>query len=64
MSAYRMSPDEYFWNEPDHIDRCDVCGAVSTDIDAGFCPSLHGMAHDCGGTWQRVDAASAAPREP
>jgi hypothetical protein len=35
--------------------RCDKCGEVITDLDAGFSPAAHGMEHKgCGGTW-RVD---------
>lgn len=34
--------------------RCDKCGEIVADIDAGFSPGLHEMAHECGGTWRRV----------
>lgn len=37
--------------------KCDRCGEVATDIDAGFSPGLHEMKHDCGGTW-RVHSSS------
>ena len=40
--------------------RCDRCGEVVTDIDAGFSPGLHEMAHDCGGTWRFNDGAIVA----
>lgn len=40
-------------NPKPHVDRCDKCGETTTDLDAGFCPSLHGMGHGCGGTWRR-----------
>lgn len=40
--------------------KCDKCGKVVRDIDAGFSPSLQEMAHDCGGTWQPIVARSAA----
>lgn len=33
---------------------CDGCGEIVADIDAGFAPGLHRMAHDCGGTWARL----------
>ena len=38
--------------------RCDGCGEVVTDIDAGFSPGLQSMAHSCGGTWRVVSEAS------
>lgn len=38
-----------------HFDRCDKCGAETTDLDAGFCPSLQSMGCKCGGTWRRID---------
>jgi len=34
--------------------RCDGCGEECSDIDAGFSPGLHAMAHGCGGTWRQV----------
>lgn len=34
--------------------RCDKCDETVADIDAGFSPGLHEMAHECGGTWRRV----------
>lgn len=37
-----------------HVDECDKCGEIVLDLDAGFCPALHGMIHtDCGGAWRR-----------
>jgi hypothetical protein len=35
--------------------KCDRCGETVADIDAGFSPGVHGMRHDCGGTWRVVD---------
>jgi len=32
-------------------DVCNRCGTRTTHIDAGFCPSLHGMGCLCGGAW-------------
>jgi hypothetical protein len=43
--------------------KCDRCGEVVADIDAGFSPGLHGMAHDCGGTWIRVPDAPESDDE-
>lgn len=37
--------------------RCDRCGEVVKDADAGFSPGLHEMAHDCGGTWRAATVA-------
>lgn len=42
--------------------RCDRCGEVVSDIDAGFSPGLHAMAHDCGGTWRRITDAEVDHR--
>jgi hypothetical protein len=36
--------------------KCDGCGETVADIDAGFSPAVHGMRHDCGGTWRAVVA--------
>jgi len=41
------------WPRPGYS-KCDRCGETITDLDAGFCPGLHQMGHDCGGTWHRV----------
>lgn len=35
-----------------HRDYCSRCGEVVTHLDAGFSPAVHGMKHDCGGTWR------------
>lgn len=35
------------------VSICDCCGEIVTDIDAGFAPAVHGMAHECGGRWMR-----------
>lgn len=41
--------------ETESASRCDRCGETVRDIDAGFSPGTHHMAHEgCGGTWQRV----------
>lgn len=32
--------------------KCDKCGEIVTDLDAGFCPGQHEMGHGCGGTWR------------
>lgn len=32
--------------------KCDKCGEVVADIDAGFSPGVQGMKHECGGTWR------------
>jgi DNA-directed RNA polymerase subunit RPC12/RpoP len=46
----------------DHVDEC-ACGAIY-DVDAGFCPSLHGMlCGDCGEPYRRVYRESS-PRCP
>lgn len=37
------------------VNRCDRCGEIVSDIDAGFSPGVHEMAHGCGGTWRQVD---------
>jgi len=35
--------------------KCDRCGEFVADLDAGFCPAIHGMTHhDCGGRWQHA----------
>lgn len=47
--------------EGSNISRCDVCGEIARDIDAGFSPSLLEMRHDCGGTWRRLDAIGPTP---
>lgn len=39
--------------------RCDRCGETVDDIDAGFSPGLHEMAHGCGGTWRVYREACA-----
>jgi hypothetical protein len=39
---------------PPHVDRCDRCGDVVTDLEAGFCPSLGKMRCECGGRWRTV----------
>jgi hypothetical protein len=31
--------------------RCNRCGEVVDDIDAGFSPAVHGMSCKCGGRW-------------
>jgi hypothetical protein len=41
------------------LSRCDKCGETITDIDAGFSPGLHEMAHECGGTWRVVETTDA-----
>ena len=44
----------------EHVDRCDRCGEETTDLDAGFCPSLHGMGHGgCGGRWRKQPSGLA-----
>jgi len=35
--------------------QCDRCGEIIKDIDAGFSPGVHEMAHDCGGTWREIE---------
>jgi hypothetical protein len=45
--------------EPDHLDWCESCGEVTTDLDAGFCPSLQEMGCGCGGAWTRITIAQA-----
>ena len=35
------------------VSICDRCGEIVSDIDAGFSPAVHGMAHGCGGKWMR-----------
>lgn len=35
------------------VSICDSCGEIVADIDAGFSPAVHGMAHECGGRWRR-----------
>lgn len=35
------------------INKCDKCGEIVSDIDAGFSPAVQGMTHECGGTWRR-----------
>lgn len=39
--------------------KCDKCGEIVQDIDAGFSPGLHEMGHGggCGGTWRVIDLA-------
>lgn len=44
----------------EHVDICDKCGESTTDIDAGFCPSLHEMGHCQGGTWRRREVVAKA----
>ena len=34
--------------------RCDKCGEIVADIDAGFSPSSQKMKHECGGRWQKI----------
>lgn len=34
--------------------KCDRCGEVVTDLDAGFSPAAHAMQHHCGGAWRVV----------
>jgi hypothetical protein len=41
-------------HQPPHVDRCDGCGEVTTDLDTGFCVSLQGMVCECGGHWRTV----------
>ena len=40
--------------------KCDRCGEVVTNLDAGFSPSRHGMMHGggCGGTWRPYERPS------
>lgn len=33
--------------------KCDKCGAVVSDLDAGFSPADPGMKHSCGGIWEK-----------
>jgi hypothetical protein len=40
------------------MNRCDKCGEQVSDLDAGFSPGLHAMAHDCGGTWRVVSEST------
>lgn len=40
--------------EMESASRCDRCGEIVADIDAGFSPATQLMAHDCGGAWQPV----------
>lgn len=40
--------------ELESASRCDRCGEVVADIDAGFSPGMHAMGHECGGRWKRV----------
>jgi hypothetical protein len=37
------------------MSKCDKCGEIVDDIDAGFSPGLHKMHHDCGGVWRVVE---------
>lgn len=41
-------------SDMEHASRCDKCGEIVSDIDAGFSPGLHEMGHECGGTWRRI----------
>lgn len=38
----------------ENASRCDKCGEIVADIDAGFSPGLQKMGHECGGQWRRV----------
>jgi hypothetical protein len=40
--------------ELESASRCDKCGEIVADIDAGFSPGSHEYGHECGGTWRRV----------
>ena len=36
--------------------KCDKCGEIVSDLDAGFSPGMHGMKHGgCGGTWRVIE---------
>lgn len=37
--------------------KCDRCGEIVADIDAGFSVGLQEMGHDCGGTWRVVECS-------
>lgn len=41
-------------NRAESASRCDKCGEIVADIDAGFSPGLQAMTHDCGGKWRRI----------
>jgi len=42
--------------------KCDRCGEVVEDIDAGFSPGRHEMRHGhCGGTWRPFDDVDEPP---
>jgi hypothetical protein len=41
--------------------KCDQCGETIQHMDVGFSPGLHGMKHDCGGTWHLVPEPDDAP---
>ncbi len=40
------------------MNQCNKCFETITDLDAGFSPGLHEMAHGCGGTWHIVTSAN------
>lgn len=40
----------------EHVDVCDRCGTTTTDVDAGFCPSMLKKNCGCGGKWMRMES--------
>jgi len=53
-----MSSGKQSVGHSDHLDwnECSQCGAMVTDLDAGFSPAELGMRCPCGGRWRRPRA--------